>query len=156
MPDIFNRTTDAFGGSFAADSATITFPALINNGGAEAGMLVQNLSCSYQQQVTRLFEVGSPNIYYVGGRTAGQSSIARVIGPRKMAREFYQTYGDVCNAKTNTLQFAAVAGCGTLQGARAAFVCKFVVIVQIGFTVTAADMMINESMAMIFSSFLYQ
>lgn len=155
MPDIFNRTTDSFGGSFAADSAKITFPALANRAGAEAGLLVQNLSCSYQQQVTRLFEVGSPNIYYVGGRTAGQAGISRVIGPRKLAKAFYQTYGDVCNAATNTLQFSAVAGCGQRQGDRAAFVCKFVVIIQVGFTVTAADMMINESMSMMFSSFTY-
>lgn len=155
MSDIFNRSTDAFGGSFAADQAKLTFPALANNAGAEAGLLVQNLGASYQQQVTRLFEVGSPLIYYVGGRTSGQAQMNRVAGPRKLTREFYATYGDVCNAKTNTLQFAMTAGCNNLNAARAAFVAKFVVIVSLGFTVTAADMMINENMAMIFSSFLY-
>lgn len=154
MPDIFNRITDAHGGSFAADQAKLTFPALANQAGSEAGLLVQNLGASYQQQVTRLFEVGSPIIYYVGGRTSGQAQMSRVAGPRRLTKAFYQTYGDVCNAPTNTLQFSLAAGCTNIQS-RNAFVAKFVVIVQIGFTVTAADMMINENMAMIFSSFLY-
>ena len=154
MADIFGRTTDSFGGSFAADSARITFPA-IAAGAAETGLLVQNLNCSYQQQVTRLFEVGSPNIYYVAGRTAGNLSVARVIGPRKLASTFYAKYGNVCNAATNEMLFSAVAGCGTQFNARSEFTCKFVVIIQIGFTVTAADMMINEQMGCIFSSFTY-
>ena len=154
MPDIFNRSTDNFGGSFAADSAKVTFPALLG-GGSDAGLLVQNMNASYNQQVTRLFEVGSPAIYYVGGRTQGQASIARVIGPRKIAAAFYETYGDVCNASSSTLHFSMQSGCGALVGARAAYTCHFVVIMQIGLSVTSADMLINEQVAMMFSSFLY-
>jgi hypothetical protein len=155
MADIFNRNTDSFGGSFAADNGTITFPALIGGNGADAGLLVQNMGVNYSQQVTRLFEVGSPKIYYVGGRTSGQASIARVIGPRKIAAEFYQTYGDICNARTNTLHFSMTTGCDNFGG-RASYTAHFVVITNIGVTVTAADMLINEQMQMMFSSFLYQ
>jgi len=154
MPDIFNRTTDSFGGSFAADNAKVTFPALIS-GGSDAGLLVQNMNASYQQNVTRLFEVGSPSIYYVGGRTNGQASIARIVGPRKIAAAFYTTYGDVCNASTNSLHFSMTAGCGAAVGARTSYTCHFVVITQIGLSVTSADMLINENVAMMFSSFLY-
>ena len=154
MPDIFNRTTDSFGGSFAADNAKVTFPALIT-GGSDAGLLVQNMNASYQQNITRLFEVGSPSIYYVGGRTNGQASIARIVGPRKIAAAFYTTYGDVCNASTNSLHFSMTAGCGAAVGARTSYTCHFVVITQIGLSVTSADMLINENVAMMFSSFLY-
>ena len=161
MADIFNRTTDQFGGSFAADQAKITFPALIEGQGADAGLLVQNMSANYTQQVTRLFEVGSPNIYYVGGRTSGTASIARVVGPKKIAKEFYATYGDVCRARTNTLHFSVSTGCedgnSPTSGlaARAAYTAHFVVITTVGISVAAADMLINEQLQMMFSSFVY-
>jgi hypothetical protein len=157
MPDIFNRNTDTFGGSFAADQAKVTFPALINGAGADAGLLVQNMTASYTQQITRLFEVGSSAIYYVGGRTAGQASIARIVGPKVIAKEFYSTYGDVCRARTNTLHFSVATGCdGTNTGfARAAYTAHFVVITTVGISIGAADMLINEQLQMMFSSFLY-
>jgi len=154
---IFNRNTDHFGGAFASDSGTLSFPALINSQGADAGLLIQNMSVNYTQQVTRLFEVGSPKIYYVGGRTSGNASIARVIGPRKIAKEFYLTYGDICRARTNTLHFALSVGCGddTAAVSRASYTAHFVVITTIGIGITAADMLINEQLAMMFSSFVY-
>lgn len=157
MADIYSRTTDAYGGSFSADQGTLSFPALINAQGSDAGLLIQNMSVNYTQSVTRLFEVGSPNIYYVGGRTSGSASIARVIGPRKIAREFYLTYGDICRARTNTIHLALSTGCDVDQTgtSRASYTAHFVVITSIGISVTAADMLINEQLAMIFSSFLY-
>ncbi len=84
--DIYSRTTDAYGGSFAADQGTLTFPALIGGKGSDAGFLIQNMQANYTQNVTRLYEIGSPNVYYVGGRTQGSASIQRVVGPRKVAR----------------------------------------------------------------------
>lgn len=163
MADVFNRTTDSFGGSFSADQATITFPAIGQSQGAESGLLVQNMNASYQQQVTRLFEVGSPNIYYVGGRTNGQASMARVVGPRKLQQAFYQGYGDVCRARTNSIRVAIAGGCDVdannnlqTQKASTAFTAKFVVITAIGLSITAADMLINESLTMMFSSFTYE
>ena len=157
MSDIFNRTTDSFGGTFAADQAKITFPALSGGLGSDAGLLVQNMSANYNQQVTRLFEVGSPNIYYCGGRTSGGASIARVVGPKKIAKEFYQTYGDICHARTNTLHFSVSTGCDvdSVNFARAAYTAHFVVITNVGISVGAADMLINEQLQMMFSSFIY-
>lgn len=158
MPDIFNRNTDTYGGSFAADQARVTFPALANGAGADAGLLVQNMGANYSQQVTRLFEVGSPAVYYVGGRTSGQASIQRIIGPKKIAKEFYSTYGDVCRARTNTLHFSVATGCDTTTAAgfaRASYTAHFVVITTIGVNLGAADMLINEQLQMMFSSFLY-
>jgi hypothetical protein len=155
MPDIFNRDTDVFGGSFPADQAQVTFPAL-TGGGADSGLLMQNMQVSYTQQITRLYEVGSPAIYYVGGRTAGQFTVARVVGPHAIALAFYSTYGDVCNAATNTLNFSMTTGCGTTAGSQAAYTAHFVVIATVGLAVAAQDMLINEQLAGIFSSFLYQ
>jgi len=155
MADIFNRTSDKFGGSFAADQARITFPALSGGAGGDAGLLVQNMQANYTQQVTRLYEISSPTIYYVGGRTSGSAAVTRVVGPRKLASAFYSTYGDICNAASNTLNFSMTTGCGEASGARAAYTAHFVVIVSIGISIAAADMLINESLQMMFSSFLY-
>ena len=154
MPDIFNRTTDQFGGSFPADQARVTFPAL-TGGGSDSGLVMQNLTMQYQQQLTRLYEIGSPAVYYVGGRTDGNASVQRVIGPRAISAAFYSTYGDVCNARTNTLHFSATQGCGDAQGARAAYTAHFVVATAVGLNVGARDLLINETLNMMFSSLLY-
>lgn len=155
MPDIFNRNTDTFGGSFAADQAKLTFPA-ISGGGADAGLLVQNLSMQYMQNVTRLYEVGSAAIYYVGGRTQGQASVSRVVGPRTIAAAFYQTYGDVCNAGSNILHFAMQTGCpGNTGFSQAAYTARYAVITAVGVAVESQQVLINENLAMMFASFYY-
>ncbi len=155
MPDVFNRATDRFGGAFTADGARVTFPALSNGAGSEVGLLMQNVQMSYQQQITRLYELSSNAIYYVGGRTAGTASAARVVGPRALSQTFYRTYGDVCNAASNTLHFSVSAACGTQNLARAAYTAHFVVVESVAVSVGAADMIINEQISMMFSSFLY-
>lgn len=158
MPDIFNRTTDSFGGSFAADQAQVTFPALAG-GGSDAGLLLQNLQFSYSQNVTRLYELGSPMIYYVGGRTQGNMGAARVVGPRLLSAAFYSTYGDVCNAPTNLLHFSLQGSChGTIdqtQLAMIAYTARYVVITAVGVSVAANDVLINESIQGMFSSLSY-
>jgi hypothetical protein len=159
MPDIYSRNTDTFGGSFSADAATLTFPQISSadgtREGAVAGLLVQNISLQYAQRVTRLFEIGTPNIYYVGGRTEGQGTIQRVIGPRKLVASFYKTYGDVCNAATNTIQITLGVGCESAGNInKVSYIAHFVVITAVAITITAADMLINENTQLMFSSFL--
>lgn len=166
--DIFNRKTDVFGGSFASDLATITFPNVTGLGGtfaADFGLLIQRMQTVYQQQVTRLYEVGRPAIYYVGGRTNGDITIDRVVGPRTIQEVFYRKFGDVCQALTNTLDFEIATGCGefgTIDGGAegfnegyASYASFFCVITSIGLGVQAADMLINENLRIMFSSFQY-
>jgi hypothetical protein len=177
VKDFFSRKTDIFGGAFSSDSARVTFP---NVGGvagqftANVGLLIQNLSMGYSQQVTRLYEVGTPAIYYVGGRTSGEGNISRIVGPRLITSAFYEKYGDVCQAATNSLQFAASTGCGakgstqSIEGAQnsftqnpngvqgaAEFTAYFVVITQLQLTVNAENVVIGENLAYMFSSLEY-
>lgn len=168
MPDVFNRSTDFFGGSFAADQGFVTFPRLLQDGvavGADVGLLVQSLALNYTQQVTRLYEVGRPAIYYVGGRTNGDAGIQRIVGPRSIADAFYTTYGDICQARTNTLDFTIGSGCGAdgtpqdeanLNVGFVSYTAHFCVINSVGVNVGAADMIINESIRMMFSSLIYK
>jgi len=154
--DIFNRRTDVFGGSFASDEASISFPAVGQSGAQDVGLLIQRLQTTYQQQVTRLYEVGRPAIYYVGGRTNGDATVDRVVGPRTIADSFYEKYGDVCQARTNSLEFNIETGCGDAEeGGYASYTCYFCVITSIGLGVQASDMLINESLRIMFSSFQY-
>lgn len=157
MDDIFSRQTDVFGGSFASDEADISFPALGQIGGADVGLLIQQLQTTYQQQVTRLYEVGRPAIYYVGGRTNGEASVDRVIGPRTIADAFYAKYGDVCQARSNTLEFNIQTGCQGYEDVAgyAAYTCYYCVITSVGLGIRAQDMLINESLRLMFSSFQY-
>ena len=166
--DIFNRKTDVFGGSFASDLATITFPNVQSINGqftADFGLLIQRMQTTYQQQVTRLYEVGRPAVYYVGGRTSGDITIDRVVGPRTIQEAFYKKYGDVCQALSNTLDFEVETGCGdqgNTQGVLAAgfrgfasYTAYFCVITSVGLGVQAQDMLINENLRIMFSSFQY-
>ena len=121
-------------------------------------MLVQNLGFNYQQQVTRIFEIGTNLQFYVAGRTQGQMSLGRVLGPRPIALAFYQKYGNVCEAATNILDIQLATGCratgefASVNGQIYAFTMKFVVITSIGVTMAAQDMLINEQLSAMFAS----
>jgi len=142
--DVFSRDV-SYGGSFSADGAAVTFA---NFG---PGMLVQNINYVYQQSITRLYEVGSPLIYLVAGRTQGQVTLARVMGPVALTNGFYQQFGNVCWAAGNSLSFQARMACGTRGGGQLYTIgLNHCVISQLGGSVSAQDMVINETLAMMF------
>jgi len=153
--DIFSRKTDSFGGAFSADAATITFPKAFGAAGADPGLLVQQMRADYRQQVTRLYELGSPRIYYVGGRTDGTATVQRIVGPRNIAAAFYERYGDVCNAKNNVIDVRMSMGCGDTVLGGSGYQAKYVVITQVGLSMTAENMLISENLQMMFSAFRY-
>ena len=156
MADLFSRENDSYGGSFSADGAAITFPQFGSLGGAGgAGLLVQNLSVQYAQQITKIYELGTKNCYYIGGRSQGSVGLSRIIGPRAIQLAFYQKFGDVCDAATNNIDVSVQAGCPTGEAAQApasVFSCRFCVVMSIGLTVAAQDMVINEQLNMMFGS----
>lgn len=154
MADIFSRANQNFQGSFASDAAQVAFA---GNGSGQVfgvGLLTQNLSINYTQSITKLYEIGTNYTYLVAGRTQGQLSMGRVLGPRPVAAAFYTTYGNVCNAATNNLNFSAQAGCNSQSstGGALTFGVQNAVIVSIGLSVGAQDMVINEQLAMTYVS----
>jgi len=153
MSEIFNRTAPTLAGVFSADLVRVTLS------GGIADTLMQSLNFNYAQQVTRLYEVGSTNVYYVSGRTSGQAQLGRVVGPSAAIAQLYTTYGDVCNGKTNNLQFevqgAQCSGggvAGTTTGGNLTITCKYCVLVQVGLATQAQEMIITESSQMMFSA----
>jgi len=156
MPEIFERTATALNGVFSADTGRLAFA------GGVTSTLVQNLNATYTQSVVRLYEIGNinqqiSNIYYVGGRSAGQAGIGRIVGPSALLGAFYQKFGNVCNAATNGISFTLQQADCRPNGANAqvSYNCKFCVITQIGFGVQAMDMLINENSAIMFSGLEY-
>jgi hypothetical protein len=118
-------------------------------------MMVQNISYSYSQNLSRLYEVGCPDVYLVAGRTQGQAGITRILGPRTLATAFYTQFGNACN-RNNNIKFTAVAGCaGNDGGSEQVIKLKHVVIVGLQGAVSAQDMLINETMSMMFLMMLF-
>jgi len=160
--DVFNRRTDTYGGSFAVDDATITFP---KKAGAstpidDIGLMIQTLNTQYQQNASRVYEFGHSAVYYVGGRTSGNISLQRIVGPRKLAKAFYTEFGDICKAGTNTISISIGTGCQDKVAANQVpsgvdLHYYFCLITSIGLSVQTANGILSESLQLMFSSLDY-
>lgn len=160
--DVFGRGGQAFGGAIAADAARVVFSTGTDGAGvneAQPGMLVQQLKLNYQQQITRVYEIGSDKTFYVVGRTQGQVEMARIMGPRTIQLGFYTKFGNACLAATNNINFIAETGCTAQDGSRVtrsgsaySFTVKHAVIINLGVQIGAQDMVINEQVQMMFTA----
>ena len=149
--DIFNRNVSTLAGVFTSDAAVLEFTG--GGAGDRFSQLVQQVQFSYAQTITRLYEVGGPNIYYVGGRTQGQMNVNRIIGPKGTVCGFYNKFGDVCSANENVIGLDLSAeNCLNGEAGGGKYTMKNVVITQVGIAVAAQDMIINENTTMMFSS----
>jgi hypothetical protein len=162
MPlDIYSRAGNNFAGAISADGARATFAADSGAGG-DTGLILQQISMQYQQQVSRIFEIGTNNTYYVAGRCQGNATTGFIVGPRTLQLAFYQKYGNVCNAAGNILVFSAAAGCvggdvprNANQAAGGTFKFTMRNCVINGIAVTIAnpqDMIINQQLQIMFVS----
>ncbi len=151
MNDVFNRPENPFGGAFSADGAKIVFatgggaPIVGTSGGV--GLLTQSLQSGLQQQITRLYEIGTEDLFYVRGRSQGMLSMGRVLGPRPVQAEFYRNYGDVCAAANNNINFELTAGCNTADGGQLDWLMKNIVLISVSFSLAAQDMIVNEQVS---------
>ncbi len=92
--DLFSRTA-AFGGAFPADFVKLSFGREGDKNGV--GALVQRVALTYQQNIARLFELGSGNFYYVGGAPRARRASIRCSGRANSSSRSIETYGDLCN-----------------------------------------------------------
>jgi hypothetical protein len=134
--DIFSRE-GSIGAPFSADDSALIFT------GSNQDLLVQQVQITYQQSITRLWEIGSNKQYFVAGARQGTLNIARVVGPKPIIATFMQQYGDVCKVQDNNVTFAVKGDCSTNAGTIQA---SGVVITQVAYTIRAQDMVVNESM----------
>ena len=179
MSDIYQRQKTQFAGAFASDVAALTLA------GATTGLgIVQNVQISFAQQVARIYDVsnggsagglgqGLVPVFYVGGRTQGQGTIARILGPQSGALcDFYNAMGNVCAPQDLTFTFAG--GCGANQGGlqnsdtaqittnaqvqgtgtfnRVKYSVTGALMTNIGVTVGSQDMLVNENITLMFAN----
>lgn len=174
MADVYSRQRTGFGGSFASDLAAMTFA-----GSTTPLGIVQNVQVQFAQQIARIYDVsnggtagaagGLVPVFYVGGRTQGNATIARVLGPQSGALcDFYAEIGNVCSPQD--LSFTFRGGCGAQGGASPTQKLPFAnavgnaefnsvkysieaaVMTNIGISVGAQDMIVNENVTLMFAN----
>lgn len=74
MSSIFNttRTAKASGELTSSEYAKITLGGVVSLG--------QSVTGGYERQISTVFEIGNPNIYWIGGHEQGTLSISRLVG----------------------------------------------------------------------------
>lgn len=144
--DLFSRTA-AFGGAFPADFVKLSFGREGDKNGV--GALVQRVALTYQQNIARLFELGSGNFYYVGGRAQGEASLDKVLGPGQLIESLIETYGDLCNPQD--LQMTYEGGCANNSQQRNGLTisCGSCVATSFGINVAAQDAIVNENIRLV-------
>lgn len=156
--DVFKRTELVWGGAFAADCGLVS----PDPKKGLSGVMMQNMGINYAQNVARIYELGeagkTPAVYYVGGRSQGNLQVANVVGPKAAMKTFYTTFSDVCQAVDNnivlSLQRADCSSSG--QSRTVTYTAKFCVLIQIGLSVAAQDMIINQTSNLMFSNLEYE
>lgn len=142
--DIFQREVD-LGTPLAADATRLLVSELGNE-----DMLIQNVEIRYEQNINRIWEVGSPKVFFIAGRTAGTMQVARIIGGKGVQGDFIRNYGDVCKMRDKHLTLLLQAGCDSPQS-KGKITASGVVITSVAYSVAAADMIINEAVSLMFA-----
>lgn len=168
---IFERQNSTVKGVFASDTASISFGRAGAGVQPLSGVLVQSLQVQYSQQVSRLYDLSGNgarapvNVYYVGGRTTGNASMARVVGPDATIKEVYSRFGNICNVKNNDLNLTmSQADCssdprgtfvGPVQNGSLRYALTGVLMTALTLGVQSQDMIINESTQLMFAGMDY-
>ena len=148
MADIFGRPNTGYQGGYDSSTASLSFGDSDVNPGSK--LLVENASLTYQQQISRVFELGHDYTYLVSGRTQGNGNLGSVIGPKKVESAFYASMASVCSNTVLAFNFASGAPsdanvkCDEVDVKR---IANGVVATNLSFNVAAQDMLIRETVA---------
>lgn len=153
--DVLGRRLAQYGGSFSVDDALLTFP---NLPGAAAFVpyIVTQLGIQYQQAISRFYGLNRNAVFLVAGRSQGQSSLQQILAPKGSISSFFSTYGNVCRASENLMQFSLSTGCsGGPTGqtsSKTILKASTCVVNQLAFSSDAESATINNNFAMSFES----
>lgn len=149
MADIFSRTTE-LGGTMSADATRMTFAEMDG-----AGLILQQVQMAYEQTVSRLFALESGKIYFVAGQTNGNLNAQHVIGPAGIQKDFYASYGDLCNIGGQFV-VTANAGCGDQALSTSSVVLAMPLISRVELQAQAQNMIIFSSFAATFTEMRFK
>ena len=76
MPSIFgtNRTAKASGEMASSEFAKVTLGGEVTLG--------QSVNINYSRTIETIYELGNPNVYWIGGHEQGSFSIGRLVGKK--------------------------------------------------------------------------
>lgn len=145
MADIFNRTI-GFAGAFKPEDTLITLSGVLQD-----LTLVRNLNLTYEQQLSRIWDLKDAKVFVVAGHTNGTWTIGRVVGPAGGGDIFGK---DVCNPGTITIggQSGFCKPGGGRIGSQATYTLEKCILSQLTASVTSDDMILNEGLGGIFLS----
>jgi hypothetical protein len=146
MPSIFTNSEDQnWNGSFRADDLKLTFDA----GGDGAGALVQSANWNVRREAQMIYELGSPNIYYVGNRRSGTIQLNRVVAASEVYQSLIDKFGDMCSPKAFELEVSG--GCGGEAVRTRTYTMNFAILMGIQGSVEAQSIVVNEQIDFMFS-----
>lgn len=157
MP-IFETTPQTPGGAFTAENCSLT------GRGLGDGAVVQRVNFSITRPINFIYEIGSgagkQNVYYVGGRRQGQAQFERVVGGSNTFSDLVKNYGPLCeNELAENITLTAKGGCSLNGGALSQTITYTLVtprLTTVGASVSAQDIVIMESIGMVFLDLDYE
>ncbi len=103
MSDIFG-VDSKLGGTFKGTSFSLS----VGGGNGDfRGALVQQLQISYMRQITRVWELGSRDQFYIEGHVEGQGTLQQIVGPKGLVSSLLTNLSDICSATSRTLSLSA-------------------------------------------------
>jgi hypothetical protein len=143
MADIFGRNVIPVGGVYSSDTAIMTVSGATSSG---VGALVQNVECTYSQQINQIFELGSNQVYMQLGRAQGQLTVGKILS----TSDFDRTLFNSCSGG-GTVIIEATSGCFGSANAATGATLTGVFITQYGITMTTQDLLIRENLTAVFT-----
>ena len=143
MADIFGRRVIPVGGVYSSDTAVMTVSGATSSG---VGALVQNVECTYTQQINQIFELGSNQVYMQLGRAQGQLSVGKILSTSDFDRALFNS----CKGG-GTVIIEATSGCFGAANGSAGATLTGVFITQYGITMTTQDLLIRENLVAVFT-----
>lgn len=118
------------------------------------GAVVQQIQISFERTMNMIYEIGSNDVYYVGDRRRGSIQGNRVVAGSGDFKAMIDTYSDMCEPELLTLK-AESNGCGGAGGGNVTYDCQDTVLISIGASVTAQDIVITENVGFQFAELDY-
>lgn len=145
MSDIFQAKGNV-GGIFKGTTVALTLGG--GPAGGIKGSLVQSVNVNYSRSISRIWELGSDDTYYVVGHTEGQAGLSRIIG--KVDGDILDALADVCTAKDSVLNMSGTADLCEGEGGFA-ITLTGPALVSRAFAAEASQFVITSQSAIMFS-----
>jgi len=149
MADMFGAK-GAIGGIFKGTQVALTLgKGSLGGGTGQKGALVQTITLSYTRNVTRVWELGSNDTYYIIGHTEGQAQMNRIVA--KVENDILDELGDACKAKDYLLNMSSTADACEGGGAKINLTASGPMLTQRSFSADAGQFVLTSSAAIMFS-----